>query len=151
MIAGQRTRLHPTDRAARVGPVTGDETTLRLIVETLDGTPIGRLDVEEIDPRHCGARVRLTVSEPDAAGHDLGRDALAAVCRHLFDQRGLHRVGLTLVDGDGHVAHVYEELGFRREGILRDHLRVDGALRDEIVMSLLAGELRDQENRSSSG
>lgn len=115
---------------------------LYLIIESEDGHPVGRLDVERIDPRHRSADVMLYIGETAAQGRGYGSDALAAVCRYLFDQRALHRVALTVMAGNARAISVYEQLGFRPEGTLRRHLWMDGAPVDEVAMSLLAGELR---------
>ncbi|WP_278739257.1 GNAT family N-acetyltransferase, partial [Paenibacillus macerans] len=38
--------------------------------------------------------------------------------------------------------HVYEKIGFRREGVLRDELFMDGGFHDSILMSMLEDEFR---------
>ena len=116
---------------------------LYLLIETNDGRPVGRLDVERIDARHRGAEVMLYIGESAAHGNGYGTDALAAACRYLFEQRGIHRVALTVMAANARAIAVYERLGFRPEGTLRHHLWMDGAPVDEVAMSLLAGELQD--------
>ena len=116
---------------------------LYLMVETLGGQPVGRLDIERIDVRHRSAEVMLYIGETAAQGKGYGSDALAAACRYLFEQRSLHRIVLTVMAANARAIAVYERLGFRREGILRSHLWMDGGPVDEVVMSLLEGELKD--------
>lgn len=125
------------------GRFTEFESALYLIIETVESQPIGRLDVFDIDARHRSAEVAMYIGETGAHGKGNGTDALGAVCRYLFEQRGLHRVGLTVMVDNGRAIAVYERLGFRRDGILRRHLWMDGAPVDELVMSLLQGELRE--------
>lgn len=116
---------------------------LYLIIETTDGVPIGRMDIEHIDRRHRGAEVGLYLGETAEHGKGHGSDALEAACRYLFGQRGLHRIALTVMVDNHRAIAVYEWLGFRREGTLRGHLWMDGAPVDELAMSLLARELRE--------
>ena len=125
------------------GRFVDTDTALYLIVETAAGEPVGRLDISGIDARHRSAEVSLYVGDPAALGEGYGSDALGAACRYLFEQRGLHRISLTVMTGNSRAITVYERLGFRPEGTLRRHLWMDGGPVDEIVMSLLPGEHRE--------
>jgi RimJ/RimL family protein N-acetyltransferase len=123
------------------GRFADTESALYLIVETKGGEAVGRLDVMNIDARNRSAEIGLYVGETAIHGQGLGTDALMSACRYLFEQRGLHRVGLSVMTGNVRAIAIYERLGFRREGMLRAHLWVDGMSVDELVMSLLPGEL----------
>ena len=53
-------------------------------------------------------------------------------------ERRLHRVELTVVADNHRALHLYEKLGFRREGVKREnYLGEDGKYHDEIVMGFL--------------
>jgi len=147
LIHGRLTRLRRIETADVErdisGPFAESESVLYLLIETHDGEPVGRLSVKWIDARHRGAEVMLYIGEKAANGKGYGADALGAACRYLLDQRALHRIGLTVTADNLRAIAVFERLGFHREGILRRHLWMDGAPVDEIVMSLLAGELRE--------
>jgi RimJ/RimL family protein N-acetyltransferase len=82
------------------------------------------------------------------AAADRGRGvctrALRALSRWALSDLQLQR--LELVTDPENVAsqRVAEKAGFRREGVLRAHLRhPDGRIRDSVIFSLLPGELRD--------
>ena len=64
--------------------------------------------------------------------------------RHALDDLKVQRVDL-VTDPDNHASQrVAEKVGFRREGVLRAHLRhPDGRIRDSVMFSLLPGELRE--------
>ena len=51
-------------------------------------------------------------------------------------------VGADHAAGDARVARFYEQLGFQREGVLRQHEFVDGRYVDKVLYGLLRGELR---------
>lgn len=68
--------------------------------------------------------------------------ALRLLCRHGLDALALER--LELVTDPENIAsqRVAEKVGFRREGVLRSHIRhPDGRRRDSVMFSLLPGEL----------
>lgn len=53
-------------------------------------------------------------------------------------ERRLHRIELTVVADNHRAVHLYEKVGFRREGVKREnYLGEDGNYHDEIVMGLL--------------
>jgi RimJ/RimL family protein N-acetyltransferase len=70
--------------------------------------------------------------------------ALRLLSRHALEELGLQRLDL-ITDPDNLASQrVAEKVGFRREGVLRAHLRhPDGRIRDSVMFSLLPGELRE--------
>jgi RimJ/RimL family protein N-acetyltransferase len=79
-----------------------------------------------------------------ARGRGVCTRALRLLCRHAFDELGLHAVQLVTDPDNVASQRVAEKVGFRREGVLRAHLRhPDGRIRDSVMFSLLPGELRE--------
>jgi RimJ/RimL family protein N-acetyltransferase len=63
-------------------------------------------------------------------------------CEHALDELGVERLELTTDPDNRRSQRVAEAVGFRREGVLRSHLRhPDGRRRDSVMYSLLPGEL----------
>jgi RimJ/RimL family protein N-acetyltransferase len=79
-----------------------------------------------------------------ARGRGTCTRALRLLSRHALEQRKLQRLEL-ITDPDNVASQrVAEKVGFRREGVLRAHLRhPDGRIRDSVMYSLLPGELRE--------
>lgn len=56
----------------------------------------------------------------------------------LAEQEGLHRIGLSVVADNEIAVHVYEKIGFKFEGTLRDaYFGDDGCYHDEVQMGLI--------------
>jgi RimJ/RimL family protein N-acetyltransferase len=56
----------------------------------------------------------------------------------LARARGLHRIQLTVIDGNKNALHVYEKVGFRREGVrVEGYLGEDGRYYNAIDMGLI--------------
>lgn len=121
-----------------------------------DGAPvsdelIGEIVLDEIDEVAGGANLRLQML-PDYRGRGYGREAIWEVLRFAFDgvrvdgERepgpGLHRVGLDVLSINPRAKALYESLGFREEGRLRDVYRDGEGWADAIVMSILEDEFR---------
>ncbi|MDX8035801.1 GNAT family protein [Lentzea sp. BCCO 10_0856] len=102
---------------------------------TEDGRFLGEvvLTINEHN-RSAGLRIALW----DGFGRGYGTIAIRHVLDHAFGERNLHRVDLEVYEFNDRAIHVYEKLGFREEGRLRDALLWDGEFYDAIVMSILS-------------
>lgn len=98
---------------------------------------------EETTPRYRHAGIDLAV-HPGHYGLGLGSEAIRILAQRLFDQ-GHHRITIDPAAANHRAIHVYEKLGFRRVGILRDYEQgPDGTWHDGLLMDLLKGELRGE-------
>jgi RimJ/RimL family protein N-acetyltransferase len=57
-----------------------------------------------------------------------------------FNVLELHRIDLEVFAFNPRAIHVYEKLGFKREGVRREVLLLEGTYHDSIVMGLLRYE-----------
>ena len=105
-----------------------------------DGTVAGCIQYsEETDPDYYSAAVDIFVGTA-AQGRGVGPDAMRTLVAWLVDARGHHRLTVDPALENARAIHVYEKLGFRRVGVLRQYERVeDGVWRDALLMELLAG------------
>jgi RimJ/RimL family protein N-acetyltransferase len=77
-------------------------------------------------------------------GRGICTQALRLLSRHALDDLTMQRVDLVTDPDNLASQRVAEKVGFRREGVLRAHLRhPDGRIRDSVMFSLLPGELRE--------
>ncbi|NIJ14518.1 RimJ/RimL family protein N-acetyltransferase [Saccharomonospora amisosensis] len=82
-----------------------------------------------------------------AIAHDYQRrgyatDAVRTMLDFGFGTLGLHRVTAAVGPENAVSLALVEQLGFTREGVLRDHVFTGGAWRDSILYSVLAQEWR---------
>jgi aminoglycoside 6'-N-acetyltransferase len=118
-----------------------EDTTLWVVLDGAD--VIGLVQAwEETDPmyRHAGIDISL---HPGWHGRGLGADTLRAVARHLFEDRGHHRITIDPAAHNARAIRTYERVGFRPVGVMRAYERgADGTWHDGLLMDMLAGELR---------
>ncbi len=96
---------------------------------------------EETDPDYRHASIDI-VLHPDWCNRGLGTDALRTLARHLFDDRGHHRLTIDPSVHNGRAIASYRKVGFRDVGVMRRYERAnDGTWRDSLLMDLLAEEL----------
>jgi ribosomal-protein-alanine N-acetyltransferase len=103
---------------------------------------IGHVGLYRIDNRVRKAEFGIVVGDRSRWNSGLGHRITDAVLGWAFAQLNLHKVTLTVLMDNPRAIHLYEAIGFQREGVLRDEQFRDGAYRDVLMMSLLEGEWR---------
>ena len=117
-----------------------------------DGKPvsddmIGEIVLNDLDEDVRSANLRLQLL-PNYRGRGYGREAIQEVLRFAFDGvdgepgLGLLRVSLDVLSINPRAQALYESLGFREEGRLRDIYRDGDTWADAVVMSILEDEYR---------
>ena len=67
---------------------------------------------------------------------------MRTLARHLFEERGHHRVTIDPAAANDRAIRSYERVGFRRVGVMRRYWRDPaGEWQDGLLLDLLAGEL----------
>jgi diamine N-acetyltransferase len=119
------------------GTYTRFATTGVLIIEG-SGVAVGRIDYDKLDDRHRSAELAIYIGEPSEQGKGYAGNAIKALSRYLIRQRLVHRIELNVLEWNTRAHDLYLRIGFRDEGLLRDHLYFDGIWHNEYQMSLLA-------------
>ncbi len=98
---------------------------------------------EEDDPDYRHASIDIALKAP-AQGTGVGPEAIRVVLRHLFGERGHHRITIDPAAENRNAIRAYEKVGFRPVGIMRQFERgEDGAWHDNLLMDLLRSEFVD--------
>ncbi|MEJ6781238.1 GNAT family N-acetyltransferase [Aminobacter sp. Piv2-1] len=74
------------------------------------------------------------------AGQGLMLDAVRLLVRHAFDTLRLHRIEAACIPENTRSVRVLEKAGFRREGLLRSYLRINGEWHDHYLYALIADD-----------
>ncbi len=134
---------HPYTREDAVAFLRGDVAPAdhRLAV-TIDGAVVGGIGMK-VNTNDYRGRIGYWMAA-SSRGQGICTRALRLLSRFGLDDLELQRLDL-ITDPDNLASQrVAEKVGFRREGVLRAHLRHrDGRIRDSVMFSLLPGELRD--------
>lgn len=142
--AAELLRIHRTPEVMRWWDVPGDDfpfdepEATRLTIE-VDGAVAGLIQFgEELDPKYRHASVDLFI-DPALHGRGLGTEAVRRVVRHLFEERGHHRITIDPATDNATAIRAYEKVGFRRVGVMRRYERDVGGgdWHDGLLMELL--------------
>lgn len=105
-----------------------------------DDTPVGEVIINEMDEDNRSASIRIALFDPQYYGKGYGTEAMRLAVDYGFKQGNLHRISLGVYDFNPRAIHVYEKIGFKLEGTLRDTLLWEGEYVDEHIMSILETE-----------
>lgn len=89
-------------------------------------------------------RVELDILIGDKTKRDkgYGSDALKATLNYAFNVQGAERVFIIPRTINPRAIHVYEKVGFKKEGVLRHHEKFEGKWIDSVMMSVLKDEFK---------
>jgi ribosomal-protein-alanine N-acetyltransferase len=108
-------------------------------------------------PRFCGeiningvqrgpfqnAYVGYWVDE-SCAGQGLVPESVVVVCRHAFEELGLHRLQIAIIPRNAASRRVVEKLKVRDEGVAVRYLEIDGVWEDHIRYAITLEEWRER-------
>jgi len=100
---------------------------------------VGCVGVTESEPQKHTAEIGYYLSA-DACGRGLATRACRSFVQYLFEQRGIHRIGLRVASDNTRSIRLAERLGFTCEGRLREADVFEGVRRDVVVFGLLRKE-----------
>jgi len=106
--------------------------------------PIGLVSLTGLDPVHKHGELHILLGDKQSHGHGIGAEATRAMLHHGFRDLNLHRIFLFVLDSNTAARHMYEKVGFRHEGTLRESAFKDGTYQDVHVMGLLQSEFRPE-------
>lgn len=114
------------------------------LIALKSGLPVGMVSLVDIemDARKAEPARFLIGNEKAAQGIPVAAEALLLLYRFAFDTLKLRRLYGTVVSANRPMMKFHEYSGMRKEGVLRDHLYLDGQFHDGVVYGLLEPEFR---------
>ena len=116
------------------------------LIETLsDDKPIGTISLYDIDwrNRHCEfGRFFLCADELRGKGH--GREALELILDFGFNHLNMAKIYCTTYHDNHRALKLYESVGFKRDGVLRQHIFRNGKYVDLALLSICSNEWFDR-------
>jgi len=91
--------------------------------------------------RAMTATLFVGIGERDHWGEGLGCEATRLICEYGFFFRSLHGIKVEVNGYNRRAIRVYERLGFKPVGRLRDAIVMNGNRYDQVIMDLLRHEL----------
>jgi RimJ/RimL family protein N-acetyltransferase len=111
------------------------------VADKATGECVGEVVLNQWDPGNESCDFRIFLG-PHGRDRGLGTEATRLIVGYGFERLGLHRISLEVYAFNPRARRVYEKVGFRAEGVLRESLRYNGEWIDATIMSILAPEWR---------
>jgi len=105
---------------------------------------LGIARLEDIMLPHNRAKVGLSIYDPEKRGKGYGTDAMLVLLGVGFNILGLHSIYLDTMEDNKWSIHVYEKIGFKHVGILRETEFIDGKRKGFLIMDILREEFMDK-------
>jgi len=96
-----------------------------------------------IDRYNRRCKVGITIGDQRYWGKGLAKEALKAVISYCFETLGLNRIGAHIYAFNDRSIRLFEGLGFRREGTIRQSVHKKGQFVDEYIYGLLKSEWQE--------
>lgn len=126
------------ERAMRAA---ADAPTIRYAIRKKDGAElIGYGIVAHIDRYNRQCRLSVVIGEKQEWGKGFAREALRAAIDYGFTTLGMNRIGAEIYAVNERSIRLFERLGFKREGAVREAVLKNGVFVDEYIYGLLRRE-----------
>ncbi|MGH9962114.1 MAG: GNAT family N-acetyltransferase, partial [Pyrinomonadaceae bacterium] len=116
------------------------DTVIFAIRRTHDAALIGSCQLHSISAIHRSAELQIRIGEREDRGKGYGTEAVKLLLAHAYRDLNLHRVQVHVFSANPPALRLYETVGFKREGVLRNAVVIDGRSLDVLVMSILSSE-----------
>lgn len=132
----------PFDEKFHTNILTSDCTEkMDLIVEEREtNLPVGYFMLSELDNPHNKVEITQGIIAKKNCGY--GRETFNLLLTWIFDVKNSHRAFLDCKEYNSVGIHIYESLGFKREGIMRDVICTNGVYENLILFGILEDEFK---------
>ena len=113
---------------------------------------IGRIGITDIDEINDSLDLTIIyIADENMRGKGYGKEAVAGALEYAFKEMNMHRVTIDHFATDERGAHLYDTLGFRREGVLVRAGKHNDEYYDLIARAILREEWEEQQEMLDKG
>lgn len=120
-----------------------DDTKKHFTICIDENTPIGMCGLLGINYINKNAELYITIGNSKYHGQGYAKQAIHWLQNYAFNNLGLHKIFLHTFDYNNKAIGLYESTGFKREGLLREHLYIRGNYESILVYSILKKEFKE--------
>ncbi len=131
--------------------MVSDPNIMTLAIKLNDGTYVGNVEISNIDWRSRKGEIGVMIGDRSNRRCGYAREAVLLICRHAFEEMGLHRIYANILPFNQKAMNFFESCGFTREGELREAFFTWGRWWNIQVMSILAHEFFETATDEDSG
>lgn len=119
---------------------TNQKSLYLMIVLSDNDTPIGYLSLNDIDHTNKKAQWSGIVIDPQFSGKGYASMAAKLMVKYVFDELNINRVYGYWLEENIASLKMSEKVGFKKEGLLREHVFKEGKYHNVFICSMLKTE-----------
>lgn len=120
---------------------------VQFCIDAIDGEHIGTVALDKIDNYNKRAVFGIFIGNKKYWGQGCGTEAGKLIVDFGFKKLKLHRIHLNVYGFNIRGYKSYIKIGFKKEGVLRQHRYRDGFYHDDIVMGILRSDYLKKNNK----
>lgn len=101
---------------------------------------IGNITLQQIDWLNRFAEIGIIIGDKKSHGKGYAKEAIKLIVEHAFNKMNLRKVCTGMIRGNTASKRAFESVGFKVEGILREHFYLNDEYLDCYRMGLLKSE-----------
>lgn len=104
---------------------------------------IGVVFLNHIHPVYKTGEFGITLGDPEYRGKGYGKDMLITLIKYGFEELNLNRIWCEVYSNNNSI-HLYRKIGFKDEGILRQHVFKENTYLDSHILGMLKSEYNER-------
>jgi RimJ/RimL family protein N-acetyltransferase len=101
---------------------------------------IGDIGISTIDLENKHAEIGMAIGDKNYWNKGYGTDLVKTILKFCFQELGLNKVYLDVWEENKRAIGCYLKCGFKKDGVLREHVFKDGKYHHKWIMSILKKE-----------
>ena len=103
---------------------------------------IGQITLQCVDWRNRHAEIGVFVGDKEERGKGYATQAVCLIAEHAFSRLNLRKLYTAMIKGNEVSKRVFEKVGFKVEGVSREHFYLNGEYLDCYRLGLLKNEFK---------
>lgn len=95
-----------------------------------------------IDNKNRNCELSIVIGEKDYWGKGYGKETMRILMKLAFDEFNMHRIYLQVMSFNENAIKLYENLGFLKEGVLKESIFRKGKYHDVLIFGILESQFR---------
>lgn len=113
------------------------------IIFKKDHKHIGNIKIHPINYKHSHGEYGILIGDKDYWGLGIAKEASLEVIRFMFNNDIIHRITLGVLQNNIRAFELYKRIGFKQEGVFRNHLKYDDQYHSVIRMAILKTDFNE--------
>ncbi|MBU5590168.1 GNAT family N-acetyltransferase [Clostridium sp. MSJ-4] len=143
IFTGTQQVFNKSDIEGYLEDVSSDRSRMDFLIFSKESNKVvGEVVINDIYRNNRSASMRVLINRKEDFSKGYGSEAIILALNYGFGMLNLHRIELEALEFNERAIHVYEKIGFKREGIRREGIFFNHKYYDLVTMSILEDEFR---------